>query len=180
MKDPHLEEYTFHPKISKNSQKIKRNIKDLLNWNDDKIAKIESKKQEKLRKEAEEIELKRQNTTLINNKSKILLNKKSKTCANLFGNNNTSNYISDIDNNNLMDNIPFTENYQIEFDLWPSNFEKKYYDDKFKIPYPKKKNLFNHLDYIYNNRKKEEEYKINEKFDDGSRYENNFEEEEEL
>ena len=42
-RDKNKNEYTFKPKISKNSKKIKRSIDDLYNWNKEKQRKIEEK-----------------------------------------------------------------------------------------------------------------------------------------
>ena len=61
--------------LIKNSKKIKRSIDDLYNWNKEKQRKIEEKQFEKQKLLDEEFELNQQ-TSFINNKSKILLSRK--------------------------------------------------------------------------------------------------------
>ena len=147
------EECTFRPKISKNSKKIKRSIDDLYNWNKDKLKKIEDKQKEKKKKEEEQIELNQQ-TSFINNKSKILLSRKSKESSkhnynlNDFDNyaNEEGNYNGEEEYNNINEN-----NAEIKFDLWPNYLERKFYDDKEEIPLPgNKEGEYNQLDFIEN------------------------------
>ena len=140
--DPDQKEYTFKPKISKNAQKIKRNIKDLYEWDLERQKKLMDKQKEKMKKEEEEFELLQQTT-----KSKILLTKKSKKDNNniISENNITSNNNENISNSN---NYEYEE--EVQFDLWPNYLEKKYIDKNEDIPIPEKNDVFNHLDFIGN------------------------------
>ena len=188
IKDPNKEEYTFKPKISKNSKKIKRNINDLYNWNKERQKKLEKRQNEKKNKEEEEIKLNQQ-TSFINNKSKIILSKKSRTSSKIYNNdnsnnNNYGNVIVDVSNNinnmNENENEEMNTNYEVAFDLWPNYLERKFYDEKEEIPLPDKKSNeggFNHLDFIGN--KKEFNNNMGEKDEEeseGDNEENNFNE----
>ena len=158
--DPNQVEYTFKPKISKGSKKIKRNINDLYNWNKERQKKLEKKQKEKQKKEEEEIELNQQ-TIFVNNKSKILLSRKSRTSSKNYNDtNNLGNVIVDVSNNNMNEKEDMNQNVEVAFDLWPNYLERKYYDEKEEIPLPDKniENEFNHLDFIGN----KEENKIRE------------------
>ena len=174
--DPNKVEYTFKPKISKNSKKIKRNINDLYNWNKQRQKKLEQLQNEKKKKEEEEIELNHQ-TSFVNNKSKILLSRKSRTNSKNYNDtNNFGKVIVDVSNNiNMNDNNEMNENLEVAFDLWPNYLERKFYDEKEEIPMLDKKNNnneFNHLDFIGN----KTENKIRENDEEES--EDNDEEEE--
>ena len=164
--DKYKEEYTFKPKISKNSKKIKRSIDDLYNWNKEKQKKIEEKQREKQKLEEEQLELDRQ-TSFINNKSKILLSRKSRDSSK---HNYNLNDIIEIHRNEEDENNYGGEEYynnnenkeEIKFDLWPNYLEKKFFDEKEEIPVPGlKEGEYNQLDYLEN--KKE--------FNDSAEYE---------
>ena len=188
MVDPDQKELTFKPKISKNSKKIKRNIDDLYNWNKERQKKLEFKKKEKKKKEDEEFELNQQ-TSFVNNKSKILLSKKSRASSKIYNDtNNFGNVIIDMSNNmnmndmNENDEMNTNQNYEVAFDLWPNYLERKFYDENEGIPLPDKKNKndneFNHLDFI-GNKDEFNENKIRENDEDESENEeeeNNFNE----
>ena len=171
--DPNLPEYTFKPKISKDAKKIKRNIKDLYKWTQERQKKLEKKQKEKQKKEEEEISLNQQ-TIFINNKSKVLLTRKSRTSTKNFNDTNTNNFgnvIIDVSNNmNINENDEMNENIKLGYDLWPNNLERKYYDEKELNPLLEKKtnniistNEFNPLNLIGN---KDEDEKKNEESDD--------------
>ena len=164
--DKNKEEYTFKPKISKNSRKIKRSIDDLYNWNKEKQKKIEDKQREKQKIEEQQFELNQQ-TSFINNKSKILLSKKSKESSkNNYNLNEFDNYANEMEINNeeeeYNNNINENKN-EIKFDLWPNYLERKFYDEKEEIPLPGVKGSeYNQLDFIgnkkeYNESEDEEE-----------------------
>jgi len=189
MVDPDQKELTFKPKISKNSRKIKRNIDDLYNWNKEKQKKLEYRQKEKKKKEDEEFELNQQ-TSFVNNKSKILLSKKSRASSKIYNDtNNFGNVIIDMSNNmnmndmNENDEMNTNQNYEVAFDLWPNYLERKFYDENEGIPLPDKKNNnnnneFNHLDFI-GNKNEFNENKIRENEEDESENdeeENNFNE----
>ena len=150
--DKNKNEYTFKPKISKDAKKIKRSIDDLYNWQKEKQRKIEEKQIEKQKLMDEEFELNQQ-TSYINNKSKILLSKKSRESS-------KHNYNINWENNNEMNNNNDEENgeininnnnQEIEFDLWPNYLERKFYDDKEEIIIGnKKEEEINQLDFIGN------------------------------
>jgi hypothetical protein len=167
--DPNQKEYTFKPKISKNSKKIKRNINDLYNWNKEKQRKLEDKQKEKKKKEDEEFELNQQ-SSFVNNRSKILLSKKSRASSKIYNdtntNNNYGNVIIDMSSNmnnannmnmnsmNENDELNTNQNYEPTFDLWPNYLERKFYDEKEELPLSLSENKnnnnkeFNPLDYI--------------------------------
>ena len=168
--DPNQKEYTFKPKISKNAKKIKRNINDLYNWNKEKQRKLEDKQKEKKKKEDEEFELNQQ-SSFVNNRSKILLSKKSRASSKIYNdtntNNNLGNVIIDMSNNmnnlnnmnsmNENDELNTNQNYEPAFDLWPNYLERKFYDEKEELPLSLSENKnknnnnnkeFNPLDYI--------------------------------
>ena len=185
--DKNKEEYTFKPKISKQSRKMKRSIEDLYKWNIDTQTKIENKQKEKQRFEEEQFELKQQ-TSFINNKSKILLSRKSKESSkHNYNINYLDNYQNEEENiegeelNNINEN-----NAEIKFDLWPSYLERKFYDDKEEIPLPgTKEGEYNQLDFIenkkeYNESEESEESKSNKiRFNDYHNVNNDENEEEE-
>ena len=167
-RDKDKEEYTFKPKISKNSKKIRRSIDDLYNWNKKKQKKIEDRQREKQKLEEEQFELNQQ-TSFVNSKSKILLSRKSKDSSkhnyNLNEFNNYANeegyYNDEEEFNNINEN-----NVDIKFDLWPNYLERKFYDDKEEIPLPVKEGEYNQLDFIenkkeYNESEESEESKSN-------------------
>ena len=178
-KDPDQGELTFKPKISKNSKKIKRNINDLYNWNNERQKKLEKRQKEKKNKEEEEIKLNQQ-TSFINNKSKILLSRKSRTSSKIYNDNNYGNAIIDVSNNmnNINENEEINPKYEVAFDLWPNYLERKFYDEKEEIPFGDKKNNaeLNHLDLIGNKNEFSNNNNIGEKNEDES--ENDNEEEE--
>ena len=162
------EEYTFKPKISKISKKMKRSIDDLYKWNKTTQKKIEEKQKEKQKLEEEQFELNQQ-TSFINSKSKILLSRKSKESSkHNYNINDLDNYQNEEENlegeefNNINEN-----NAEIKFDLWPSYLERKFYDDKEEIPVPgSKEGEYNQLDFIenkkeYNESDESEESKSN-------------------
>ena len=169
--DKSKEEYTFKPKILKNSKKIKRSIDDLYNWNKEKQKKIEEKQREKQRLEDEQFELNQQ-TSFINNKSKILLSRKSRESSKQ---NYNLNDVFDLNRNEEEENINEGEEYdnnnndEIAFDLWPNYLERKYFDEKEEIPLRGiKEGEYNQLDFIgdkkeYNEEEEEseEESKVN-------------------
>ena len=178
MVDPNKEEYTFRPKISKNSKKIKRNINDLYNWNEERQKKLKKKQEEKQKKEKEEIELNQQ-TTFVNNKSKILLSKKSRTSSKNYNDtNNFGNLIVDVSNNiNMNENEEMNQNLEPGFDLWPNYLERKYIDENEEIPLPDNKynnKEFNPLDFIGN--KDENKYGVNNEEENEDDEEDNFNE----
>ena len=179
IRDPDKEEYTFKPKISKNSKKIKRNVNDLYNWNKERQKKLEKRQNEKKKKEEEEIQLNQQ-TSFVNNKSKILLSRKSRTSSKIYNdNNNYGNVIVNINNNNMNDNeMNPNSNNEVAFDLWPNYLERKFIDEKEEIPLPDKKNNeeFNHLDFI-TNKNEFSNNKVGE--NDEEEYDNNNDNEEE-
>ena len=153
--DKTKEEYTFKPKISKNSKKIKRSIDDLYNWNKEKQKKIEEKQREKQKLEDEQFELNQQ-TSFINNKSKILLSRKSRESSK---HNYNVNDVFDLNRNEEDDNMNEGEEYnnenndEIKFDLWPNYLEKKFFDEKEEIPlHGIKEGEYNQLDFIENKR----------------------------
>ena len=153
-RDKNKNEYTFKPKISKNSKKIKRSIDDLYNWNKEKQRKIEEKQFEKQKLLDEEFELNQQ-TSFINNKSKILLSRKSRESSkNNYNINDMNNleYMNEMGNNYEEENeLNINNNNQeIEFDLWPNYLERKFYDDKEEIPLGNKMEEENQLDFIGN------------------------------
>ena len=176
--DPDEKEYTFKPKISKNSKKIKRNIDDLYNWNMERQKRLQQRQKEKQKKEDEEIELNQQ-TTFVNNKSKILLTKKSRASSKNYNEtNNFGNAIVDVSNNiNENENEEMNTNYEVAFDLWPNYLERKFYDEKEEIPLPDKKNdkEFNPLDYI-GNKEQIEQKKFGKKDEEESEDDDNDEE----
>ncbi len=176
--DPNKVEYTFKPKISKNSKKIKRNIDDLYNWNMERQKRLQQRQKEKQKKEDEEIELNQQ-TTFVNNKSKILLTKKSRASSKNYNEtNNFGNAIVDVSNNiNENENEEMNTNYEVAFDLWPNYLERKFYDEKEEIPLPDKKNdkEFNPLDYI-GNKEQIEQKKFGKKDEEESEDDDNDEE----
>jgi hypothetical protein len=157
--DPNQKELTFKPKISKEAKKMKRNIEDLYNWNKEKQRKIEDRQKEKQKKEEEELELNQQ-TTYVNNKSKILLSKKSQENSKIYNdtNNNYGNVIIDMSNNlNMNENDEINtnnQNYEFEPGLWPNNLERKFYDENEELPFAlndKNNNIaYNHLDFLGN------------------------------
>ena len=153
--DKTKEEYTFKPKISKNAKKIKRSIDDLYNWNKEKQKKIEEKQREKQKLEDEQFELNQQ-TSFINNKSKILLSRKSRESSK---HNYNVNDVFDLNRNEEDDNMNEGEEYnnenndEIKFDLWPNYLEKKFFDEKEEIPlHGIKEGEYNQLDFIENKR----------------------------
>ena len=165
--DKNKEEYTFKPKISKNSKKIKRSIDDLYNWNEKKRKKLEEKQKEKKKLEDEQFELNQQ-TSYVNNKSKILLSKKSKESSKQNYNiNEFDNYENEEENNEEgeYNNNINENNNDIKFDLWPNYLEKKFYDEKEEIHLKGiKEEDYNQLDYLenkkeYNESEDEEESK---------------------
>ena len=175
IKDPDKGELTFKPKISKNSKKIKRNVRDLYNWNKNRQKKLELEQKAKKKKEDEEFELNQQ-TSFVGNRSKILLSRKSRASSKNYNDtNNYANGMNDMNNMNMGINMPmnendeFNENYEVAFDLWPNYLERKFYDEKEEIPMPEKKNNneFNHLDYI-GNKNEFNENKIGEKDEEES------------
>ena len=155
----------------KNSKKIKRSIDDLYNWNKEKQKKIEEKQREKQRLEDEQFELNQQ-TSFINNKSKILLSRKSRESSKQ---NYNLNDVFDLNRNEEEENINEGEEYdnnnndEIAFDLWPNYLERKYFDEKEEIPLRGiKDGEYNQLDFIgdkkeYNEEEEEseEESKVN-------------------
>ena len=177
--DPDQKEYTFKPKISKNSKKIKRNIDDLYNWNIERQKRLQQRQKEKQKKEDEEIELNQQ-TTFVNNKSKILLSRKSRASSKNYNEtNNFGNPIVNVSNNmNGNENEEMNTNYEVAFDLWPNYMERKFYDENEEIPIHDKKNNqeFNHLDFI-GNRDEIEQKKIVDKDEEESEDEDNDDEE---
>ena len=161
------EELTFKPKISKNARKIKRTIDDLYNWNKEKQKKIEDKQREKEKKENEKIEIIQQ-TSFINNRSKILLSRKSKESSkNNYNLNDINNYVNEEEINNEEEEYNNENNAEIKFDLWPNYLERKFYDEKEEIPLPGiKEGEYNQLDFIenkkeYNESEESEESKSN-------------------
>ena len=158
--DPNLKELTFKPKISKFSKNIKRNIKDLYNWQKEKQRKLEKMQKDKKKKEDEEIELNQQ-TIFPNNKSKILSsNRKIEGSSKNYNDlNNFRNVIVDVSNNNMNINMDMNENDEMNenleapFDLWPNYLERKFCDDKEEIHLHDKSDNnkeFNNLDFIEN------------------------------
>ena len=189
--DPNLKELTFKPKISKFSKNIKRNIKDLYNWQKEKQRKLEKMQKDKKKKEDEEIELNQQ-TIFPNNKSKILSsNRKIEGSSKNYNDlNNFRNVIVDVSNNNMNINMDMNENDEMNenleapFDLWPNYLERKFCDDKEEIHLHDKNDNnkeFNHLDFIENKNeiKKEQSEDDNEdeeeeEFNEGYKNYNNI------
>ena len=169
--DKNKEEYTFKPKISKNSKKIKRSIDDLYNWKKAKEKKIEEKQREKKKLEDEQFELNQQ-TSFINSKSKILLSRKSKDSSKQNYNiNEFDNYENEEDNNEEGEYINDNNN-EIKFDLWPNYLEKKFYDEKEELPLKGiKEEEYNHLDFLENKKEYNESEDENNN-NDGSENEN--------
>ena len=162
--DKNKEEYTFKPKISKHAKKKKRSIDDLYNWNKKKQEKIEEKQREKQKFEDEQFELNQQ-TTYVNNKSKILLSRKSRDSSK---HNYNLNDVFDLNRNEDEENINEGEEYynnynnnnnnEIKFDLWPNYLERKFIDEKEEIPLPGiKEGEYNQLDFIGNKKEYNEE-----------------------
>ena len=169
--DKNKEEYTFKPKISKNSKKIKRSIDDLYNWKKAKEKKIEEKQREKKKLEDEQFELNQQ-TSFINSKSKILLSRKSKDSSKQNYNiNEFDNYENEEENNEEGEYINDNNN-EIKFDLWPNYLEKKFYDEKEELPLKGiKEEEYNHLDFLENKKEYNESEDENNN-NDGSENEN--------
>jgi len=123
------------------------------------------RKKTKIKKNKEEEIKLNQQTSFINNKSKILLSKRTNSRIYNDNNNNYGNVIVDVSNNinnmNENENEEINPNYEVSFDLWLNYLERKFYDEKEEIPVPDKKSYeggFNHLDFIDN---KNEFNKIN-------------------
>ena len=165
--DKDKEEYTFKPRISKNSQKMKRSIDDLYNWNKKVQKDIEEKRREKQQFEDKQFELNQQ-TSYINNRSKILLSKKSKESSkNNYNLNEIDNDEEEINNEEEeYNNINNANNAEIKFDLWPNYLERKFYDEKEEIPLPGiKEGEYNQLDFLENKK----EYNESDEYEEESK-----------
>ena len=117
--------------------------------------------------EDEQFELNQQ-TSYVNNKSKILLSKKSKESSKQNYNiNEFDNYENEEENNEEgeYNNNINENNNDIKFDLWPNYLEKKFYDEKEEIHLKGiKEEDYNQLDFLenkkeYNESEDEEESK---------------------
>ena len=147
-------------KYRKKLKKKKRSIDDLYNWNKEKQTKIENRQREKQKFEDEQFELNQQ-TSYINNKSKILLSRKSRESSK---HNYNLNDVFDLNRNEDEENINEGEEYynnnndEIKFDLWPNYLERKFIDEKEEIPLPGiKEGEYNQLDFIGNKKEYNEE-----------------------